>query len=63
MTFEENMKRLEEIAALLEGGNIPIEKLIELYEEGSKLAAKCYSILKKSEQKIKTFKVLQEDLC
>ncbi|MDR0404341.1 MAG: exodeoxyribonuclease VII small subunit [Oscillospiraceae bacterium] len=62
MKFEENMKRLEEIAVLLEKGDTPIEELIKLYEEGSKLAAQCYSVLKKSEQKVKTLKAFEENL-
>lgn len=52
MTFEEALKRLEEITACLESGNKPLEESIKLYEEGAELAAFCDKALKEAEQKI-----------
>lgn len=51
-TYEAAKKRLTEIAAKLEEKDISLEKSIELYEEGAKLAAICYEKLKDAELKI-----------
>ena len=37
MTFEEDMRRLEEINARLKDPGTTLEKAVELYEEGSEL--------------------------
>ncbi len=37
-TFEEAMRRLEEIAGLLESGDAPLEEAMRLYEEGVRLS-------------------------
>lgn len=52
MTFEEAMKRLAEITAEMEGGDLPLEQSIKLYEEGTKLAVFCRKSLKEAEQKV-----------
>ena len=36
-TFEEGLKRLEEIAQMMEKGELPLDELLKLYEEGVKL--------------------------
>ena len=41
MTYEKAVERLEEIVEMLENGNLPLEKMMKLYEEGTALAAKC----------------------
>lgn len=50
--FEENIKRLEEIVSKLEQGNIPLEKSVELFEEGIKLTKTCNNELERIENKI-----------
>ena len=54
MDFEKAMARLEEIAGMLESGgeSLSLEKSLELYEEGSKLAALCTAKLRGAEQRI-----------
>ena len=37
-SFEEGLKRLEAIAAQMENGDLPLEELLSLYEEGVKLS-------------------------
>lgn len=59
-TFENSIKRLEEISSLLQKGDTDLEESLKLYEEGTKLAAKCYNILKKAEQKVKTVELIDE---
>ena len=51
-TFETAMKRLEEIVAILEGGNCTLDESLKLFEEGTKLTAFCNESLKAAEQKI-----------
>lgn len=52
LTFEQSLERLEEIAALLEQGNAPLEDALKLYEEGTALAAECSRTLNAAQIKI-----------
>ena len=52
LSFEEAMKRLEEIVSHLEKGDIPLEESIRLFEEGSGLLALCSGMLEEAEQKV-----------
>jgi exodeoxyribonuclease VII small subunit len=52
LSFEENMKKLSEIASELEKGDIPLEKSVELYGEGVKLSALCKNQLDNAKIKI-----------
>lgn len=52
LTFEQAMERLEWIVNKLEGGNVPLEKAIDLFQEGMKLANRCHLKLENIEQKI-----------
>lgn len=47
--FEVSMKRLEEIAAKLEAGDLTLAESISLYKEGEKLAEECRAALKAAE--------------
>ena len=40
-TFEENLKRLEEIVKILEEGNSSLDDSIKLFEEGISLSKLC----------------------
>jgi exodeoxyribonuclease VII small subunit len=50
--FEKDMKKLEEISLKLQSGNIGIEKSMELYAEGIKLANSLTAKLEKLKSKI-----------
>lgn len=52
LSFEDAMKRLEEIVSHLEKGDIPLEESIRLFEEGSGLLALCSTQLEEAEQKV-----------
>ncbi|MGI6744603.1 MAG: Exodeoxyribonuclease 7 small subunit [Firmicutes bacterium ADurb.Bin300] len=52
MTFEQSMKRLEEIVKLLENGNLPLEDSLQLFEEGTALVRKSEAYLDFAQQKI-----------
>jgi exodeoxyribonuclease VII small subunit len=54
--FEENLSRLEEISALLEGEELGLDESISLFEEGIKLSKICMTSLKKAELKITELK-------
>lgn len=53
-TFEQAIKRLEEIVAELEEGNLPLEESLKIYEEGVELTQFCSTKLNETEDKIKT---------
>jgi exodeoxyribonuclease VII small subunit len=50
--FEANMKRLEQIVAELEKGNIDLEKSLKLYEEGATLIESCRKQLAETQLRI-----------
>lgn len=47
------MKRLEEIVAELEKGNLPLEDSLKIFEEGVELTKFCASKLNEAEQRLK----------
>lgn len=51
-TFEDSLKRLQEISELLDNEDVGIDETIKLYEEGVILSKKCYNTLKDAELKI-----------
>ena len=53
LTFEEGMKRLEEIVVGLEKGSVSSEEAMELFSEGTKLSKDLQIILDRAESKIK----------
>ena len=50
--FEESMARLEEIVSILERGESTLDESLALFEEGTKLAAKCSALLDTAELKV-----------
>ena len=52
LPFEEALRRLEEIVSQLEGGQVPLEKSIEIYEAGNHLRVHCEALLKNAEARI-----------
>ncbi|MCL2106258.1 MAG: exodeoxyribonuclease VII small subunit [Oscillospiraceae bacterium] len=50
VNYESNFRRLEEIAALLEQGNLPLEQSLKLFEEGTRLAGELGRALAQAEQ-------------
>ena len=57
LSFEESIKKLEDIVEHLESGDIDLEKSVELYEQGMNLKKICEEKLKKVENQIKKIKV------
>ena len=52
-TYEEAVKRLEEIVKKLESGAAPLDESIALFSEGAELVKTCTAILDEAEQKVK----------
>ncbi|MBN2583575.1 MAG: exodeoxyribonuclease VII small subunit [Planctomycetes bacterium] len=50
--FEANIKRLEQIVAGLEKGDVELDKSLKLYEEGAKLIELCRKQLAEAETRI-----------
>ena len=52
MSFESDLKRMEEITQLLKNPETGLEKSIELYEEGSRLAKELSRTLDQIQRKV-----------
>ena len=51
-TFEASLEALERIVKQLEGGDLPLEKSLELFEQGIRLSRECQERLTQAERKI-----------
>ncbi len=51
-TFEENMDNLEKIINDLESGDAPLDKCIEMFENGVKLSNECLKMIDDAQKKI-----------
>jgi exodeoxyribonuclease VII small subunit len=51
-TFEDSLKKLDEIVGQLENGNLPLEDSIKLFEEGVRLSGLCKQELETAEGKV-----------
>jgi exodeoxyribonuclease VII small subunit len=51
-SFEESMRRLTQIVAELEGGDLPLERSLQLFEEGVRLAHGAQDRLDKAERRV-----------
>ncbi|KUO71067.1 MAG: hypothetical protein APF77_05035 [Clostridia bacterium BRH_c25] len=51
-SFEQALKRLEEIVETLEAGNISLEESIKIYQEGITLSKQCSGMLEEAEGKV-----------
>lgn len=52
MTFEDSLKRLDEIVKSLEKGDVSLSDSMSLFEEGTSLIKSCGEMLDKAEQKV-----------
>lgn len=52
LTFEAGLERLEEIVRELEQGDLPLERTLQLFEEGMKLSGTCRRQLEEAETKV-----------
>ena len=59
-SFEESMRRLTQIVAELEGGDLPLERSLQLFEEGVRLARSAQDRLDKAERRVEELLGLDE---
>ena len=52
LSFEESMKRLEEIVAGLEKGEVSLQDSMALFAEGTELIRRCGELLDTAEQQV-----------
>lgn len=57
-SFESALERLEATVRRLEGGDVPLEESLALFEEGVRLSRQCATRLDEAEQRVS---VLMED--
>lgn len=62
LKFQEAMKRLDEIVALLNNNELELEEAMSLFEEGLKLSAQCEKQLKKFETKMDQLMEVNQDV-
>lgn len=51
-SFEKNLERLDAIVQQLEDADLPLEKALQLYEEGMKLSEVCHKQLQEAEGRV-----------
>ena len=51
-TFEASLEALEQIVHQLESGDLPLEKSLELFEQGIRLSRECQDRLSQAERRI-----------
>jgi exodeoxyribonuclease VII small subunit len=52
LSFEQAMSQLEQIISALENGDVPLEKAIELFQQGTELSKICATKLAQIESKM-----------
>jgi len=52
LTFEQALTQLEQVVKNLEGENVPLDKLIDYYQEGMELVKVSNHMLKNAEKKM-----------
>jgi exodeoxyribonuclease VII small subunit len=53
-TFETSLDELEQVVRELEGGDLPLERSLELFERGMALSDSCRSQLEAAETRVET---------
>ena len=51
-TFEQSLRRLEEIVQHMERGDVPLEEALKLFEEGTGLVGSCTKLQDEAEMKV-----------
>jgi exodeoxyribonuclease VII small subunit len=52
LSFERAMEELESIVAKLEGGKVPLEESVTIYERGEALKRRCDELLRQAEARV-----------
>ena len=62
LSFEEKLKRLDEVVGKIEGEELPLQEVLSLYQEGKTLIKELQGELKAAEEKVGNLAVSEEDL-
>jgi exodeoxyribonuclease VII small subunit len=57
LSYEEAFEKLEQTLVTLQDGRLSLEKALECYEEGMKLAQHCHDLLQKAELRVQQLRV------
>lgn len=60
MTFEENLKQLQQVTKQLEQSTLPLEEALALYQKGVQLSNACQTALQEAEKQF-SLTVEEED--
>jgi exodeoxyribonuclease VII small subunit len=52
-SYEDAFQELDAIVMQLEGGELPLEEALKLFERGQKMASRCNELLEKAELKLR----------
>ena len=52
LSFERAMEELESIVTRLEGGKVPLEESVAIYERGESLKRRCEELLRQAEVRV-----------
>lgn len=52
LSFEKALAELEQIVQKLEGGNVPLEESVAMYERGEALKRRCDELLRQAEARV-----------
>ena len=52
LTFEKAIEELESIVGKLEGGKVPLEESVTIYERGEALKKRCEELLRQAEARV-----------
>jgi len=53
LTYEQAFDELQDIVARLEGGDLPLEESLQLFERGQALADRCSGLLEQAELRLR----------
>jgi len=62
LSFEEAYAQLEAAVTALQDGQMPLERALQYYEEGMKLAQHCHELLQKADLRVQQLSVDEEDV-
>ena len=59
--FEESVKQLAEIVDKLEGGDLPLDEAVSLFESGMQIAKRSQAQLDRAEKKVEELLAVEDD--
>ena len=60
LSYEEAFEKLELAVTALQDGHLPLERALDYYEEGMKLAQHCQALLQQAELRVQQLRITDE---